>query len=131
MKLQLNDLKHVSFHDGTLDAVNISEGNIEMTIDSGAIGPPLPETAGKEWIIREIKFTCEQVSLNETELWTDTEKGLPHPTPQKPIYDILNTEVKDDFLELSGFTEDQNWGVWKIKAESFTLAFKSQEEFKC
>lgn len=44
--------------------------------------------------------------------------------------DILNTEVIEDYLELSGWTEDQNWGIWRIKAESFTLTFNHQKEIK-
>ena len=130
MELTLQDLNHVSFHDGTLESIEEKPDYIRMTINTGAFGPPLSESEGKEWIIRDCTFECIGVTRNEKELWKDTKEALPFPGESIPIDEIQTEDVKDGCYEIGGFYEYENWAVWRIQAQKFKLTFQKKEELK-
>ncbi|MBK1880737.1 hypothetical protein [Pelagicoccus mobilis] len=130
MELTLQDLKHLNFHDGTLESVEEVGSHIRMSIDSGAFGPPLDGSEGKQWIIRDCVFECFGVTRNEKELWKDTKEPSQFPDGSLPIDEILNEDIKNDCYEMSGFHENQDWAVWRIQAQKFKLTYQTKTEFK-
>ncbi|WP_309400110.1 hypothetical protein [Cerasicoccus maritimus] len=130
MELTLQDLNHVSFHDGSLESIEEKPDYIRMTIDSGAYGPPLLESEGKEWIIKDCVFECIGVTKNEKELWKDTKEALPFPDDSIPIDEIQTEDVKNGCYEIGGFHKNKDWAVWRIQARKFKLTFQTKEEFK-
>ena len=130
MKLKLDDFRSVSFHDSTLLKIEERPEYIRMEINTVCVRLPINDSEGKVWTLYDCSLECFGVSKNEKAEWDDTRSAKPPSDPSLPIDEILDTEVKGDFLELAGFTRDKNWGVWRFIAQTYELNWKTQEEFK-
>jgi hypothetical protein len=130
MLLTLEDLRAVSFHDASVLAVHEDGSSITIELDCAYVGPPLQEAAGRQWTLTDCTFVCHGVRRNEKEEWDDAKQPRSHSTPERPMVEILDEEVKGDVVELGGFTERNSWAVWRIGAESFELTWMEKTEFK-
>ena len=130
MKLTLSDFPSFSFHDSPVRQISESEDRIIIALDFAYIRPPIEEAGGKLWKLSNCSLVCRAVQKNEKEEWTDTVEAREHTTPERPIEEVQHEEVLDGCLALSGFTQNNNWGVWRIQAEDFDLAYQERTEIK-
>jgi len=130
MKTTTEQLSSVSFHDAMVQHIEERPGYICLDIDSAFIGPQHPDAEGKEWTAHDCRFECFDVLRSEKEEWDDSQSAKPHSEPDRPIEELLDEEVVDGCLVLSGFTRKNNWGVWRIKAREFVLTWRERHEFK-
>lgn|ERR1035437_8557769 len=133
MKLLLDNFQSVNFHDAKVLNVEERPEYIRVETDSALIHLPLTGSEQKGWLIYECILECFGVSKNKKEEWIDCRT----PTSAKPVLDpaftideLIDTEVKEDFLELAGITREKKWGVWRITARDYELNWKTKEEFK-
>jgi hypothetical protein len=125
MKLHISDFKSVSFHDSPIRSIEERDGYIKICLDFGLIRPPLKEAEGQKCLIRECILECIDVSRSEKEEWHDTVKATPHSMPNRPLEEIQNEEVTDQYIEFGG-KSGINWGVWRIAAREFDLSWKTK-----
>ena|SRR5688572_3059592 len=130
MKFTPVQLSSLSFHDATVQRIEERPDYISISIDFAFIGPPHPESEGKEWTVRDCLFECFGVRKSEKEEWDDTRAPKAHTEPQYPIEELLDEEVVDGCLVLGGFTRKRNWGIWRIEAREYSLSWKARDEFK-
>lgn len=130
MKLSLSDFSAVSFHDSRVQQIEESSQRIRLSLDFAIIRPPLQDAAGKCWKLVDCSLECLRIQRSEKEEWSDTVKARPHSTPGRPIEEVQHEETTDDCLALSGLTQNNNWGVWRIAAEEFHLTWREKNEIQ-
>lgn len=130
MKFTPAQLRSLSFHDATVQHIEERPGYVCIVVDFAFIGPPHPDAEGKEWTVRDCRFECLGVRRSEKEEWDDSRRPKPHSEPDFPIEELLDEEVADGCLVLSGFTRKKNWAVWRIEAGEYLLIWKARDEFK-
>ena len=130
MKLTLSDFPSFSFHDSPVRQIQEIGDRIVIAFDFAIIRPPLEAAAGALWKLLDCSLVCKTVHKSEKEEWTDTVAAKTHSTPERPLEEVQHEEILNGCLVLSGLTQKNNWGVWRIAAEEFDLTWKEKDQIE-
>ena len=122
----------VSFHDSTLERVERDEDRSILYLDSVAANLRYlgQDSCGEYVVLDHVRVTCEGASTRKLEFWADTKAPIDHPEPQHPIVEVMENDLKEGRLEISGFGPSSGWVVWQIEARRFVLEWEGETRYK-
>lgn len=122
----------VSFHDSTLERVEQEGCRIVLHLDTVATHLSyLGIDSDEEYVVLDhVRVDCEGAGTRKLEFWPDTTAPILHPEPEHPIVEIMENDLKEGVLEVSGFGPASGWVVWQIEAQRFGLRWEGETRYK-
>jgi hypothetical protein len=122
----------VSFHDSTLERVEQENDQIVLYLDTVAAHLSyIGQDSVDEYVVLDhVRLACEAARTRKLEFWADTKAPVDHPEPEHPIVEIMENDLKEDVLEISGFGPSSGWVVWQIEAGRFSLQWSGETRYK-
>jgi len=122
----------VSFHDSTLERVEQANDQIVLYLDTVAAQLSyIGLDSGNEYVVLDhVRVDCEGARTRKLEYWADTKAPIEHPEPERPIVEIMENDLEEGVLEISGFGPSSGWVVWQIEARRFGLRWSGETRYK-
>jgi hypothetical protein len=125
-----NHYEKLSFHDAFIKSIERSEGVVNIVVEGAFLSEEHPSSGGENWFIEEGILKLTGVEKESAAFWNDEKEAQPHPEPEFPLDEIMNSSFNGEVFSFDGFLKTEPWYEWSVYGSGFEFIVLKKSPWK-